>query len=106
MPSSGHRSATGVGSGVGEGVGRSVGLAVGEGEAVGDGLAVWLGAGGGGVAATNAMTPPTTIAATPAAAATWPRRERMNLVNGDALGVGPMRRILVGVGPVTMGRSA
>jgi hypothetical protein len=106
MPSSGQRSATGVGSGVGDGVavGRSVGLAVGDGEAVGDGLAA--AAGGGGEAVAKAMTPPRTMAAAPAAATPWPRRDRMNLVRRDVLGVGGMRRMVVGGGAVYMGQSA
>lgn len=86
------------------GVGRSVGLAVGDAEAVGEGVAV--GVGGGGVAVAMAMTPPTTIARAPAPAITWPRRERMNLVRGDVLGVGGMRGILVGGGAVAMGQLA
>src|SRR5687767_6777371 len=108
IPSSGHRSATGVALGVGDAVGEAVGDGLGDGEAVGeaDGVGDGVGDGGGGEAITIAITPPMTSAATAAAPPMRARRERSSAEKRDELGVGGMRRILVCGGWVTMGRMA
>src|SRR5687768_7855027 len=108
MPSSGHRSATGVGLGVGDAVGEALGDGLGVGDAVEEADAVGdaVGVGGDGDAVARAITAPMTMAATATAPPISARRDRSSAEKRDGLGVGGMRRILVCDGPVNMARMA